>query len=124
MTQLNFEAPPLLNRRAPITVYFARAAGLLIIAAAAFSAIAAVWGIVEPNYIHINDVNLVAADLATAGLALGLIALAAIAPNIFSRSVFLVILTLIFIHSPYAQSIAQEVLRDRSSDKLDCRALR
>ncbi len=26
--------------------------------------------------------------------------------------------------SPYAQSIAQEVLRDRSSDKLDCRALR
>ena len=28
------------------------------------------------------------------------------------------------INSPYAQSIAQEVLRDRSSDKLDCRALR
>ncbi len=27
-------------------------------------------------------------------------------------------------NSPYAQSIAQEVLRDRSSDKLDCRALR
>ncbi len=97
MTQLDFEAaaPPLV-RRAPQTVFFARAAGLLIIAAAAIAASAAIWGIFYHS--GINYPNWSAAVFASAGLALGLIALAAIAPNRSSRSVFLLVLALLFIH--------------------------
>ncbi len=96
MTQLDFEAAPPLVRRAPQTVFFARAAGLLIIAAAATAAITAIWGIFYHS--GINYPNWASAVFALAGLALGLIALAAIAPNRFSRSVFLLVLALLFIH--------------------------
>ncbi len=95
MTQLDFEAAPPLARRAPQTVFFARATGLLIIAAAATAAITAIWGIFYHS--GINYPNWASAVFASAGLALGLIALAAIAPNRFSRSVFLLVLALLFI---------------------------